>query len=359
MNGYYSKWILRLALLMILPMVVSCDIYRETQALKQPKYEVGKHKGAKFCATCHQEIYAQWSKNSRHAVATTAKSFLDFKEQFTGKFMFNAMMGETMCYACHGIKEVNEGVNCETCHGPALPGTPIMETHQKKFSPGRLKMKGSDFCAKCHVMKNPMSGDFLMALYSEWENSEAAAKGVTCQGCHMKSRGGNRLYHGFDTAVRKEGIYDGDLAISKVTFDFPKLSMTIDNKVTGHSIPAGGPTRTLALEMSFKDAAGKEIYTITKTFAKKFELVPVLGLMPYKLIENTQLQSSEKRRLMFTLPSQLKGKVSSLKLVLRMYEVSDEYQGNIEKAHWVSQPIVNRNISLLEKSAKQANLSRN
>lgn len=345
MNEYYFKWLIRLSLLMVLPVMTACDMYNETQALKQPKYEVGKHKGAKFCATCHQEIYKQWSTNSRHAVATTARSFLEFKEQFTGKFMFNAMMGEAMCYACHGSKEVNEGVNCETCHGPVLPGIPIMETHQKKFTPGRVKMKKSGFCAKCHVMKNPMSGEYMMALYSEWENSEAATKGVTCQGCHMEPRGADQLYHGFDTAVRKEGIYSGDLGVSNVILDFPQLNMTIENRVMGHSIPAGGPTRTLALTISCMDVTGKEIHKITATFAKKFELVPVLGLMPYKLIENTQLQSGEKRFLTFALPAGLNGKISSVELVLRMYEVSDEYQGDIEKAHWESQPIVEEKIN--------------
>ncbi len=141
------------------------------------------------------------------------------------------------------------------------------------------------------------------------------------------------------------GDYLTDLAVSNVTLDFPQLNMTIENKVTGHSIPAGGPTRTLALEISCKDVTGNEIHKITKTFAKKFELVPVLGLMPYKLIENTQLQSGEKRLLTFTLPSELNGKISGVELVLRMYEVSDEYQGDIEKAHWESQPIVNEEIS--------------
>ncbi len=345
MKRHYFEWLIRFALLTMFTVITSCSKYEDLQTLKQPRYEAGEHQGAKSCANCHQEIYAQWLNNSRHAVATTARSFLEFKEQFTSNLMFNTMMGESMCYACHGSKEVNEGVNCETCHGPALPDIPIMETHLNKFSPGLVKMKESGFCAKCHVMKNPMSGEYMMALYSEWENSEAATKGITCQGCHMKQRGGEHRYHGFDTAVRKEGIYDGDLSVGNVTLDFPQLNMTIENKVTGHSIPAGGPTRTLALEISCKDARGDEIYKIIRTFAKKFRLMPVVGLMPYKLIENTQLQSGERRLLEFTLPSRLNGRISSVELVLRMYEVSDEYQGDIEKAHWVSQPIVEEEIS--------------
>lgn len=349
MERYCFKWLIFLYLLLMIPVLTACTMHDDIQALKQPKYEIGEHKGAKFCGTCHQEIYAQWFNNSRHAVATTAKSFLEFKDQFTDKFMYKVMMGEEMCYACHGSKKVNEGVNCETCHGLALPNAPIMETHQKKFSPELMKMKESGFCGKCHDMKNPMSGEYMMDPYNEWKKSEAAENDITCQACHMKPGEGDHRYHGFDTAVRKERIYDGDLGVSNVTFDFPSLNMIIENRVTGHAIPAGGPTRTLALEISFKDVEGNELYKSTKTFAKKFSLVPILGLMPYKLIENTQLQSGEKRRLMFTLPSELNGKISSVDLTLRMFEVSDEYQGDIEKAYWVSQPIVKEKINFQEK----------
>ena len=85
MERYYFKWLICLILLLMIPVLTACTMYDDVQDLKQPKYEVGEHKGAKFCGTCHQEIYAQWFKNSRHAVATTAKSFLEFKDQFTDK----------------------------------------------------------------------------------------------------------------------------------------------------------------------------------------------------------------------------------------------------------------------------------
>ena len=91
-------------------------MYKEMQVMKMPKYEIGKHKGAKFCSQCHQDIYEQWSKNSRHATAH-GESFHDFRKKVVNNFMINTMMGEEMCYACHGSKEINEGVNCETCHG--------------------------------------------------------------------------------------------------------------------------------------------------------------------------------------------------------------------------------------------------
>ncbi|MEE8401916.1 MAG: hypothetical protein V3R86_07160, partial [Candidatus Hydrothermarchaeaceae archaeon] len=241
--------------------------------------------------------------------------------------------------------EVNEGVNCETCHGTVISGVPITETHEKKFKPGRENLKKQDFCAKCHTMKSLMTGDLMMSLYSEWQESEAAKKGITCQGCHMEPRESELRYHGFDTVSLNAEIYQGDLILKDVKLAFPQFSLLIENRVMGHAIPASGPSKILGLEISFLDMEGTETYRVTQTFAKKFELMPVMGLMPNKLIENTQLQSGEMRKLSFTLPSSLKGQISKANLTLRFYEVSDEYQGDIEKAHWISDPVLEEEVS--------------
>jgi hypothetical protein len=258
--------------------------------------------------------------------------------------MYNALMGETMCYACHGIKEVNEGVNCETCHGTVIPNAPITETHERKFKPGRESLREPDFCATCHTMES-MTGDLIMSLYSEWQQSEAAAQGITCQGCHMEPRGSQLRYHGFDTVARNHEIYRDDLVFKDISLDFPQLSLAIENRIAGHAVPPSGPSRILVLEILLQDAQGVERHKIIQTFAKEFELMPLMGLMPNKLVENTQLQSGEIRHLSFTLPSSLKGKTSKAVLTLRFYEVSDEHQGDIEKAHWISEPILKEEVS--------------
>ena len=329
---------------MMLTFVTSCTMYEEMKEMKNPKYEIGEYKGAQFCATCHKEIYDEWFHNSRHARATTSESFYDFRDKFTDKFLFKTIFGESACYACHGSKEVNEGVNCETCHGLVISDIPIMETHEKKFKPGRERLKEQDFCAKCHEFKSPVSGDNIISLYSEWQNSQAAADGITCQGCHMAPRESKFRYHGFDTAYSNIDIYRDDLKIKDINLDFPQFSLAIENRLTAHAMPPSGPTRILALEISFLDLAGVEIYKITKTFAKKFELL--LGIFPNKLIENTQLQSGEIRPLNFTLPSSIKGKINKAVLVLRFYEVAHEYQDDITKAHWISGPILEEEVSL-------------
>jgi len=89
-----------------------------------------------------------------------------------------------------------------------------------------------------------------------------------------------------------------------------------------------------------------EIYKIVETFAKKSTLTPIIGLMPYKLIENTQLKSSEVRPLNYTLPYSLEGQVSKAVLTLRFYDVSDEHLGDINKAHWISEPFLEEKVIL-------------
>lgn len=335
-----------LILLVAFILIKGILMFLEMRSGTKPNYEVGKHMGATKCGQCHQEIYRQWSENSAHAEATENKPFLNFKDKFTGNFVFNAMMGEAMCYACHGSKEVNEGVNCETCHGLALPDVPIMQTHETKYKPGMSRMRSGQFCSGCHNMQSPLSGDAILSLYEEWLESEAAQEGVTCQKCHMKPGGGNFAYHGFDSVSRNIGIYNGeDLALKDVVIDFPHISLNVQNLVTGHAIPAVGPSRILVLQIILLDFGGNEVHSIKETFGKYYELMPLLGIMPNSEIKNTQLQSGEVRNLSYILPSSIKDKIDKADLTFRFYDVSDDHQGDIKKAHHVSEPFITKQIS--------------
>ena len=331
-----------LLLLFFFPVLTSCKMYKEMQEIKEPRYEVGEHRGALFCAACHKEIYNQWSENSRHAVATTNKNFLKTRDDVMGSFMLSRMMGEESCYACHGSKAVNEGVACETCHGLANPGIPITETHQNKYKPGLVELKKPEFCAGCHELFPP-----LMSPYSDWKASEAAKQGTTCQGCHMAPRLSRLAYHGFDSIMHNQDIYRGDLLIRDVDLDFPNFSLAIENRITGHGVPAGGPSRVLVLGVRFMDSEGKEIYKVTEKFYKKFKLMPLIGRMPTdELIEDTQLKSTEVRHLQYSLPALTEKTLSRAVITLRFYDVEDRYQGDITKAHWVSEPMVELDVGL-------------
>ena len=171
----------------------------ELRTLRTPRFEVGTHAGAEVCGQCHQQIFEQWSTRSRHARATSGAHFLEFRDKVKENFLINAMMGEESCYACHGDREANQGVNCETCHGLFDNVTPIMEVHAAKFSPRMATLRSDNFCATCHELAEAMTP------YSEWQQSDAASSGITCQGCHMSRTDDATPYHGFDSVVLDGG----------------------------------------------------------------------------------------------------------------------------------------------------------
>ena len=49
---------------------------------------------------------------------------------------------------------------------------------------GLASIRTSAFCGSCHDVTSP-EGIRLEEAYSEWQNSPAAADGITCQHCHM------------------------------------------------------------------------------------------------------------------------------------------------------------------------------
>jgi hypothetical protein len=315
-------------------------LFREGRASQIPRFEVGTHKGAGFCAECHEEIYDQWSKTSSHFISTTNESYYVWIRKLKSNDVLNAAFGEKMCISCMGPPQI--GVDCETCHGIMPQGLSVEEAHEQKFVPGLKKIRKPGFCPTCHELPPSMTS------YADWQKSEAASSGITCQGCHMKPGEAELAYHGFDSITRlhKADIYRDDLVIKDIHYQFPEFGLTVENKIEGHAVPAVGPSRVLALEISFLSPEGMEKHRIVEGFTKYMSLMPILGLFPMKIIENTQLQSGETRPLSYTLPSSLEGQINKAVITLRFYDIYDWHQQDITKAHWVSEPIIEEEVNL-------------
>jgi Cytochrome c7 and related cytochrome c len=334
-----------IVLIFALCFLTACAMMKERRAMNTPRYEVGVKKGARTCAQCHQEIYDQWFRNSSHALALNTKGFKQLKAEFSDKWLNNLLVGDASCYACHGSRTSMGGVDCETCHGLVIPDEDIKYTHEKKYKPGLRSLQKPDFCAQCHDDKNPMSGEYYRDPYQEWLNSQAAKSGITCQGCHMKPNAKGIRYHGFDSAVLNGDLYQGDLKIREITVDFPTLHLAVENRVSGHSVPTGGPIRTLAMEITLLDRNGRTIHEIVQTFVKRCSPTPLLKAAPYKVISNTQLRSSETRDLSFSLPVDLKDRVYQMRVSFRFYQILPEHQGDLSMAYWIGEPMLQKTVT--------------
>jgi hypothetical protein len=117
--------------------------------------------GSSACATCHEDLHTEWM-TTRHAQAFSAPIFQrDWTE----------LGNQTACLECHttGFNPVNgsyaeEGVTCESCHGPFQPDHP---EEPMPFTPN------AELCSQCHK-----------GTVDEWLASPHSAGGVQCQSCH-------------------------------------------------------------------------------------------------------------------------------------------------------------------------------
>ena len=194
---------------------------------------------ATTCATCHPKHYKEWSV-SQHSYAQLSPVYLSFSS-FTNEIT-SGTNGD-FCFRCHTPIGANlnedpfmsnldrhpssrEGITCIVCHrmtktynkrsgrlaiqkgdllapvyGPSggeelkrvLDNTDEYRVVTEKGKPGRKihtkaikfeAISSSTFCGQCHDV-TLLNGFRLEEAFSEYRTSPAAAKGITCQDCHM------------------------------------------------------------------------------------------------------------------------------------------------------------------------------
>ncbi len=203
------------------------------EALYRDKDGKPFYPSASECKQCHPDHYREWSV-SPHAYAQMSPVFNSM--QATILAITNGTNGD-FCIRCHTPVGMNrsealfqsnidrdptsrEGVTCIVCHrvstvygkisgrlaldpgGLAEPiygpkGNPEFDEIfgsqiTKKFGEGKVhgetkpfyQLQDSAFCGTCHDV-NLLNGFRLEEAFSEYKQSPAARKGVTCNDCHM------------------------------------------------------------------------------------------------------------------------------------------------------------------------------
>ena len=237
---------------------------------------------AQECATCHQQIYDEWSTSS-HAYAAISPMFHAFENTI------NKLTSGTIgyfCLRCHapvattmglrrdqaiwdGPKVFKEGVTCVACHRVK---TPYVKTNgERRIEPGDIyapvygssdgknveiaskysdyfktktspeskslgqdmhrrsiqfeELSKSTFCMSCHqVAVQP--GIKLEVVWDQYRASPAYREGVTCQDCHMgKVPGVDAGYSFGPAAVVGERVVEPERKHSNHTFYGPGYSI--------------------------------------------------------------------------------------------------------------------------------------
>ncbi len=254
------------------------------------------------CGECHKRIYDEW-RVSNHAYAGISPMFHKFEQKITDL----APSIGTFCVRCHMSvstalgeprdmplwkrKAVSrEGVTCVTCHrvseeyGKAngerriVPG----DIHQPVYgniggegvaevtkNAGRYnvatdaKSRGtkihvqgvkfeqlskSEFCVSCHQVAVNL-GIKLEVVWDQYRASPAAAKGVTCQDCHMGKVPGKPM--GYDKGPVADGMRNGK-------------TVHPDRKHSNHSFYGPGYPITHPGVFPHQNAEGTEDWTMEK-----------------------------------------------------------------------------------------------
>lgn len=236
----------------------------ETNAVHAEMFSGDGFPSATECAECHPKQYKQWSV-SQHAYAQMSPVFNAMQATV---MKFTAGTNGDFCIRCHNAVGMNlgeeifmsnidrhptarEGVTCIVCHrlnqsygkisgrlhiepGPVTApiygpsgepqeldnaitkgGLQIDNDKAGRKVHGKIKslfqLNTSGFCGTCHDV-NLVNGFRLEEAFSEFKNSPANDKGITCQDCHMGKEPGKVLADKSDPDFHKKNYHFGSAA---------------------------------------------------------------------------------------------------------------------------------------------------
>ena len=250
----------------------------DPEAAHEALFAEDRYPSASTCGTCHPKQFAEWSV-SQHAYAQLSPVYMAVNNFLN--FSTSSSMGD-FCLRCHNQVGANlgespfisnlerhptsrEGITCVVCHridtvynkvsgrialvegdllepvyGPEGPeelervlndnsyrvvtepdqlGRKI-HTNVKKFAP----ISSSTFCGSCHDV-TLFNGFRLEEAFSEYRTSPAAARGETCQDCHMGTVQGVASGYEYGPAAVVGGVPTKDRRLSSHFFSGPDYSV--------------------------------------------------------------------------------------------------------------------------------------
>lgn len=259
------------------------------------------------CGSCHRDIYRMWH-GSAHARSMDDPNFL---EVFRESEILWGHEQSRVCLNCHApMVQVNddwelvekitwEGVSCDVCHslvsvdlsglGPRMtldPGPvkrgPIRDAASTEHEVAYSELHEEALvCAPCHEYVNPEATP-IMTTFSEWKESGAAARGSTCQTCHMartkadvvdprvkRSKLAEVNLHEVPGGHSRDQLYNAlDVSYEPARVgDELSVEVRIMNQGAGHAVPTGMPGRQIVLTLEVATGAG-ESFEDRRVFGK-------------------------------------------------------------------------------------------
>jgi hypothetical protein len=334
---------------LIRPLIVA-SLLVAASAARSPAAE---YTPAQVCAECHATIHLYWSE-SAHATSASDPAFLQALESAVAGAA-DAAVARRGCVWCHApIALVNddfaleqavtrEGVTCDFCHTIAdvdmsRPGHPF-ELAPGPVKRGPLEYAESDFhetaysvlhkssallCASCHEWKNAQ-GVAVLSTWTEWAESPYAARGETCQECHMPLVPGDTVGEGLTSSRRMLNLHrmQGGATASKLRsgLDLSLRALSIGsgsaliqaevvNAGVGHAVPGGLGNDQLVLVVGVAAGGGRLAHPQERVYQRQLRdaqgrtlrQIPDLFLRSASVAEDSRIRPKQSRTETFTLP---------------------------------------------------------
>ncbi|MBZ5498670.1 MAG: beta-propeller fold lactonase family protein [Acidobacteriia bacterium] len=142
-----------------------------------------KYIGNEVCGTCHAREYKKWL-GTRHSRSWVMLGMTEKADRVKSHFNVKSLspQNSAICLKCHGTAagappefrlstfHVEEGVQCESCHGPGeqYATEEVMKNKQQAIALG-LRMPTKEVCLNCHMAKP--SHEFMNKKPFDFEES--------------------------------------------------------------------------------------------------------------------------------------------------------------------------------------------
>jgi hypothetical protein len=324
---------------LILAVILSAACSKEQPGPPPLDLHPGEFISAVRCGDCHSEIYRVWS-GSLHATSWRNATFQSSLKEVQG-----GTDATQSCMSCHApvarhsqtaaAQLMNEGVTCDWCHSiksvdakkkPILVSLdigagkygPVPNAHSTGHPATYSDLhSSSEACSGCHEYENSQ-GLQVLGTFSEWQASDFAKAGMTCQRCHMplaalyvvdprvkREPSSSINLHQMPGGHSKDQLFKAlDMRVSEVTRHGAALQVEVlvHNKGAGHSVPTGMPTRRIVLTTEINgERTGKQtqtrVYgaTVQDRAGKLVDQDAAVITSGAKFVANTRLKPGEKR----------------------------------------------------------------
>ena len=333
-------------------------------------------------------MYDEWT-DSAHAHADDSPAFVAMRKQAS----------EPSCERCHAplvlLKEppafaAREAVSCEICHriesvtvAEPMSRMELLLAHETKLGPRcdpskpyfhrascSPLFKKPELCAACHqLFQPPVGGGAFLPVhteYSDFQKTQYAAKGKTCQSCHMpgvraelavgeRERDGVPDHGFLGDSGKLRGSALNAVASASWKPARAELTLSVTNARAGHAIPAGSPGRELLLRVSAHDQSGQELERKELAFGRSLvdaEGRPAPFYLASRVGSDTRLMPRETRREVFGFDRE---GVRELRITLAFRPLAPELSRRLGLPD--SEPLTIAESSIAFGSAKQGSRS--